>query len=113
MTETVNLDGAVHATRLNSTFIIEYKVTGPNVQNPYGPTMCVPSTLVVTVTTKGLALEAQRVVVQGRRAKSDGTAGKLGSEIDFWLGQYSRRDVPEWVMEIVNQAVEQVGRWLE
>lgn len=116
MTEIVNLDGTVHATRLNSTFILEYQVGGamnvPPVQNPYGPSRCVPSRLVVTVVTKGLALEAQRVVVQGSRAKKDGSPSLTGSEIDFWLGSYGRNDVPDWVMEIVGQAVDQVGRWL-
>ena len=112
MSEVVNLDGAHTAVRLNTTFIVEYKVTGPNVQNPYGPTKCVPSALVVTVATEGLSLRAQRVVVQGSRAKKDGTASLSASEIDFWLGSYSRNDVPGWVMEIVNQAVEQVGKWL-
>lgn len=113
MSETIDLDGAHTAVRLNSTFVIEYKVTGPAVQNPYGPTRCIPTQLTVTVTTKGLSLEAQRVNIIGSRAKKDGSPSLTGSEIDFWLGGYARNDVPAWVMEIVNEAVAQVGRWLE
>jgi hypothetical protein len=113
VSETIDLDGAHTAVRLNSTFVIEYKVTGPAVQNPYGPTRCVPTKLIVTITTKGLALEAQRVVVQGSRAKKDGSPSLVGSEIDLWLGSYARNDIPWWVMEVVNEAMTQVGLWLE
>lgn len=96
-----------------ATFEVSYVVTGPLVPVEYTSMMCIPSKIVVTVTAgPDQRIEAQKVAISGRRAKKDGSPAQLGCDTHFYPRGGYRSNAPDWVMQIVQEAMDQVGVWL-
>ena len=111
MTDLVPLDeGASTAFLRTAEFSLSYDVSGPSCTGQFGRIRVVPERAVVTVRMDGVATTAARLTVYGKRANKDGSPGVLPAAASFGLS-WQRGSVPEWLLELTEDAVRSVVEW--
>lgn len=93
-------------------FQIVVEVTGPLTQIPYRTVQLVPTRATVTIGLSGGEITAKSLLLEGWRAKKDGSVSRQPASAEYWPGRGYGPTTPEWLYPVVTAAKRAVYGYL-